>query len=177
MKIHLSYLRTPELHISIFIQQQQVCRAHPPPGKPERGTGPLSDRERPSVLLAHHTLSPGAWGKERKLAAWCFYTEEYNNCVIIICTHQYYPGHCPIVLCANCRGTFSSIPKGSFLSRKKSFPWRQKEVSRLGVCASGADTTFYRRGDCTAPERLELTPLCECLLAERNAIRSGWPYR
>src|SRR4029434_5883172 len=35
-----------ELHISIFIQEQQACRAHPRPGRPERGTGPLSERER-----------------------------------------------------------------------------------------------------------------------------------
>ena len=47
MKIHPSYLRTPELHISIFIkqQQQQARRALPRPGRSERGTGPTSERE------------------------------------------------------------------------------------------------------------------------------------
>ena len=33
-------------HISKFIQQQQVGRAHSRPGRPERGTGPLRERER-----------------------------------------------------------------------------------------------------------------------------------
>ena len=46
MKIHSSYLRTPELHISIFIKQQQQARwAHPRPGRSERGTGSLSEKE------------------------------------------------------------------------------------------------------------------------------------
>src|SRR4029434_5518881 len=44
---HSSSLRTPELHISIFIKQQQQARwAHPRPGRSERSTGPLSERER-----------------------------------------------------------------------------------------------------------------------------------
>ena len=45
LKIHLSYLRTPELHISIFIkQQQQARRALPRPGR--------SEREKECVLTA-----------------------------------------------------------------------------------------------------------------------------
>src|SRR4029434_3853006 len=43
---HSSYLRTPELHISIFIKQQQARWAHPRPGRSERITGPLLERER-----------------------------------------------------------------------------------------------------------------------------------
>src|SRR4029434_10808551 len=39
--------RISELHIGIFIQQQQqACQAHPHPGRLERGTSPLSERER-----------------------------------------------------------------------------------------------------------------------------------
>src|SRR4029434_9640606 len=34
------------VNIRIFIQQEQACLAHPRPGRPERGTGPLSERER-----------------------------------------------------------------------------------------------------------------------------------
>ena len=47
VKIHSSDLRTLELHIIIFIkQQQQACRAHPRPGRPERTARALSQRER-----------------------------------------------------------------------------------------------------------------------------------
>ena len=43
---HSSYLSTPELHLSIFIkQQQQACWDHPRPGRSERSMGPLSERE------------------------------------------------------------------------------------------------------------------------------------
>ena len=42
----------------IFIQQQKACRAHPHPGRQERGTGPLSERESERARQSH-TPGPG----------------------------------------------------------------------------------------------------------------------
>src|SRR4029434_1543595 len=56
MKIHSSYFRTPELHIRIFIQQQQACRAQPRPGRSERERG-REKGERESALV--ETFIPG----------------------------------------------------------------------------------------------------------------------
>src|SRR4029434_7686868 len=45
-RVNFHLTRTLELHISIFIKQQQQAHwAHPRPGRSERDTGPISERE------------------------------------------------------------------------------------------------------------------------------------